>query len=154
MNYYLFQLSISLYTWEPKSAKSNYWLYLYLLSLIILSNFCFQEFVLSCCYQGQDSMCPFAPPGVVDDRDGWPWPQGWFLTWLCIIMSNFCFQKFAASCPYIGQEGRGPSAPDGVVDDRKGWPWPKGWFILSSLVILSNFCFENIAQKGFISNFW
>ena len=61
--------------------------------VIIWSNLCFLNFLQSCSYLCQESRGPDALPGVVEDRRGWQWPPGWFLTWLSVIWSNFCLQN-------------------------------------------------------------
>ena len=111
--------------------------------------------ILSCplwLQEGQERRGPYALPGVVEDRRGWQWPPGWFLTLLIIIWSNFCFLNFLVFCSYLGQEWRGPYALLGVMEDRRGWQWPPGWFLTWLFVILSNFCLQNIVLKSFIWN--
>ena len=64
---------------------------------IIVSNFCFDNFLVSCEEVGQDSRGPYSLSGVVEDR------------------SNFCFDNFLVSCEEGGQDYRGPYSPSGVV---------------------------------------
>ena len=36
----------------------------------VLSNFCFENFLVSCAEVGQDCRGPYSPSGVVEDRSG------------------------------------------------------------------------------------
>ena len=118
---------------------------------IIVINFCFDNFLVSCEEGCQDSRGPYSLPGVVEDRRGWPWPWGWFLWWMFIIVINFCFDNFLLSCEEGGQDYRGPYSPSGVVEDRRGWPWPSTWLLSWFYDIWSNFCFESTCQKQLYS---
>ena len=71
------------------------------LFVISTGTFCFTNILVSCLFLGQDSRGPYAPPGVVSDRRGWPgWPKMVPVIIICHL-EQFLFSKHCSEWLYL-----------------------------------------------------